>query len=137
MRIRFLDGVLHQDDLRARRALEAVKTMIDEGRRVIIKNVDGKNVTSEAFTNSNNQSQVAQSELEDITIGLARRETDRDMNPSRAPSDEARPAVLITEDRKMRVKANGLKVAAIASSFLSKVIVGARRRSISREPGSS
>lgn len=110
---------------------------IDEGRRVTIKNSNGLNVTEKAFNSSAEQGHIAQgSDLEEITIGLARRETDRDLEKGRVPFEEARPAILITDDRKMRVKANGLKVAAIASSFLSKVIMGARRRSISRGPSS-
>ncbi|KAL9097512.1 MAG: hypothetical protein Q9165_000408 [Trypethelium subeluteriae] len=138
VRLKFLDGVSHPDDTRARAALEAIKISIDEGRRVMIKNVEGVNVTDEAFVSPAHQRHATHLyDLEDITIGLARRETDRDLEKSRAPFEEARPAILITDDRKMRVKANGLRVAAIASSFLSKVITGARRRSVSRGPGSS
>ena len=132
-----MDGVAHPDDSRARDALEAIKVSIDEGRRVMIKNADGLNVTETAFSSSGNHGQASQaSNLEEITIRLARRETDRDLEKKRAPTEEARSAILITEDQTMRVKANGFKVAAIASSFLNKVIMGARRRSISREPGS-
>ena len=138
VRLKFLDGVFAADDSRARDALKAVKTSINEGRRVMIKNAKGVDVTSEAFVSSRTERHDAQaSDLEEITIGLARRETDRDLEQSRAPSDKARPAILVTEDRKMRVKANSLKVAAIASSFLSKVILGARTRSKSRERGIS
>ncbi|KAF2228914.1 hypothetical protein EV356DRAFT_537688 [Viridothelium virens] len=138
VRLKFLDGVSHPDDTRARAALEAIKISIDEGRRVMIKNAEGVNVTDEAFVSCVHQRHATHLyDLEEITIGLARRETDRDLEKSRVPSEEARPAILITDDRKMRVKANGFRVAAIASSFLSKVITGARRRSISRGPGSS
>jgi hypothetical protein len=133
----FLAGVSHGDD-KALNAVRAIKDAVDQGRRVKIKSVDGLDVTDQAFTRpSNGGRRRTQDVVEDITIGIARRESDRSIESSEAPSEKARPAVIVTEDRQMRVKANGLRVAAMASSFLTKLITNARRRSISREISSS
>ncbi|KAI9711969.1 MAG: hypothetical protein M1820_001677 [Bogoriella megaspora] len=133
----FLEGV-SLGDFKAREALHAIKNAIDQGKRVTIKTADGIDVTNQAFSTTSikkplNRSHDLEEFVEEATMKIARRESDRSLEDTRAPSEEARPAILISDDRKTRLKANGFRVAAIAHSFLNRVITQARRRSISRE----
>ncbi|OCK77900.1 hypothetical protein K432DRAFT_406929 [Lepidopterella palustris CBS 459.81] len=109
----------------ANQALDSVRAAVMEKKKVRITTAKGNDVTrnfiaeqiggyiSEDVNNS-----------DDIIIGVARRESDL----NRDAESEAKPAVLVTEDRAMRIKAAAVGVAAIATSMIRKVLITPKRR---------
>jgi hypothetical protein len=75
----------------------------------------------------------------EVIIGVARRESDlnREARGNRSGDHPgAKPAVLVTEDRAMRLKAATVGVAAVATSMIKKVLIAPRRRSdLEEKPG--
>ncbi|KAK5256285.1 hypothetical protein LTR16_003603, partial [Cryomyces antarcticus] len=68
--------------------------------------------------------------IDDVILRIARRESDlmRDEQrwPERMNVGDAKPAMLLTEDRNMRVKATAMGVAAMATSMLRSVLTASR-----------
>ena len=75
----------------------------------------------------------------EVIVGVARIESDLNREARRNRSgvhSGAKPAVLVTEDRAMRLKAATAGVAAVATSMIKKVLIAPRRKSDPEEkPG--
>jgi hypothetical protein len=120
----------------AQAAIESIKTAIDEHKNIQVLTPDGENVTSSTFLSGKapatdpNDGQ----DPEAVLIGVSRRATDlSSQGEAEGSSSEARPAILLTEDRSIRVKARYEGVASLATSMLKKLLTGSlvRRRSLS------
>jgi hypothetical protein len=106
----------------ARDALQSVRTAILDDKTVRIATDSGDDVTQEFL--SENMSGDEQENVrwsEESIIGVARRQSDLNRQPS--GNSEARPAVLVTEDKAMRMKAATAGVAAIATSMVKKWLI--------------
>jgi hypothetical protein len=107
------------DSMLARDALQSVLTAILDDKTV---RIESEEVLSE------NISGAEQDYVKSI-IGVARGQSDLNWkhSGSQLSNSEARPAVLVTEDKAMRIMAAKAGVAAIATSMVKKLLVPSRK----------
>jgi hypothetical protein len=118
------------DGMLARDALQSVRTAILDDKTVRIATDSGDDVTQEFLSeNMSGDEQENVRRSEESIIGVARRQSDLNRQPSgsQQSNSEARPAVLVTEDKAMRMKAATAGVAAIATSMMKKLLVPSRK----------
>jgi len=123
-------------------AIQTIKTAINEHKGVQVLTQDGEDITSSALlagklpvsdTNDNQDPEA-------ILIGVSRRATDlSSQGEPEGKNNQARAAILLTDNRATRVKASYQGVAALATTMLKKVLTGSlgRRRSSSAASSSS
>ena len=124
----------------AQAAIESIKAAIDEKKNIQVLTADGEDITSpnllagNAPTSNPNDNQ----DSEEVLIGVSRRATDlSSQGETEGSSSQVRPAILLTEDRSIRVKASYQGVAALATSVLKKLLTGSLRRRRSSSAASS
>jgi protein SMG6 len=126
-------------------ALRAIKSAIDLGRDITIVTSKGNNVTRQGnFFKEQIESYdgEGQRNLDEIIIQTTKQQAQlkRGIHQSadgdaRGGDGRAKPAVLVTEDRAMRVKASAYGVAAVAASMVRRVIVPPRKRDSREDSG--
>jgi hypothetical protein len=137
-------SLLQADSADAKQALKSVQEAVDKNKDVRIMNASGVDTTQTNLGKS--ASPAGTDDPEESIVQVARQASDLRMKGSpKAMSSQTRPAMILTEDRLMRVRAARDKVAAIAPSMFKKILTaGTRRRSSaseasvdgSRQPGS-
>ena len=127
-------GIAAQD------ALNSTRAAIIEEKKVRIATTTGSDITHQFVTKQMGDyvTEGGRNSVE-VIIGVARRESDlnREARGNRSGDHPgAKPAVLVTEDRAMRLKAATVGVAAIATSMIKKVLIAPRRKSdLEEKPG--
>jgi len=120
------------DSAHAQDALQTVRKAILENKNVRIATEKGNDVTDLFISEkmgSDDPEDLRRSE--DSIISIVRRESDLNRQFSgkqMGNHSEARPAVLVTEDKAMRIKAATAGVAAIATSMIKKVLIAPRKK---------
>jgi len=124
----------------AQAAIENIKAAIDEHKNVRVLTPDGQDVTSQTILTGKapasdpNENQ----DPEAVLIGVSRRATDlSSQGEPEGSNSQAKPAILLTEDRTIRVKASSQGVAALATSVLKNLLTGSLRRRRSSSAASS
>jgi|SRR6266480_1029494 len=124
----------------AQAAIKNIKAAIDEHKNVQILTPDGKDITSQTILTGKapasdpNDNQ----DPEAVLIGVSRRATDlSSQGEPEGSNSQARPAILLTEDRTIRFKASCQGVAALATSVLKNLLTGSLRRRRSSSAASS
>ncbi|TKA59490.1 hypothetical protein B0A49_12267 [Cryomyces minteri] len=117
----------------AKDALNTLNTVISNGKNVRVVTAEGTDVTGQVFYKehlSQYNTPGGPQNTDDVILRTARRESDliRDGQrwPERTNVGGAKPAMLLTEDRNMRVKATTMGVASIATSMLRSVLTASR-----------
>jgi len=124
----------------AQAAIESIKAAIDECQNIQVLTPEGENVTSRTLlagkvpASDPNDDQ----DPEEVLIGVSRRATDLSSQGEHEGNiSQARPAILLTEDRSIRVKASLQGVAALATSMLRNLLTGSLGRKRSSSVASS
>ena len=123
----------------AARALDAIKSAIEEKKDVAIVTSKGSIVTNQGLfykEQLENYEVEGRRTLDDVIIDITKQQAElkrakrSSLEASLEPpiNDKAKPAVLLTEDRAMRVKASAHGVAAVAASMVRRVIAPRRKR---------
>ena len=124
----------------AQNALDSTRAAIIEEKKVRITTTTGSDITHQFMAKQMGDylTEGGRNSVE-VIIGVARRESDlnREAQGNRSGDHPgAKPAVLVTEDRAMRLKAATVGVAAVATSMIKKVLIAPRRKSDPEEkPG--
>ncbi|KAI9779925.1 MAG: hypothetical protein M1839_007081 [Geoglossum umbratile] len=129
----------------AARALDAIKSAIEEKKDVAIVTSKGNVVTNQGLfykEQLENYETEGRRTLDDIIIDVTKQQAQ--LTRARRPSveaslehpitDEAKSAVLVTEDRAMRLKASAYGVASVAASMVRRVIAPHRKRDSDKDP---
>jgi predicted ribonuclease YlaK len=123
----------------ATRALATIKSAIEDKKDIAIVTSKGNVVTNQGLfykEQLENYEAEGRRTLDDIIIDITRqqaelkraRRSSLESSLEHPINDEAKPAVLVTEDRAMRLKASAYGVAAVAASMVRRVITPRRKR---------
>lgn len=85
----------------------------------------GDNITAALFEDASVSSTDQGKDHEDIILQVARSQSDL----NRRADKDAKPAIIITDDRMLRLKAKAQGIAAVATSFVSSILSAPRRLS--------
>jgi hypothetical protein len=126
-------SLLQTDSIDAKQALKSVQEAVNKNKDVRIMNASGEDTTQTNLGKTSTPTEADDSE--ESIVQVARQASDLRMKGSpKAVSSQTRPAMILTEDRLMRVRAARDKVAAIAPSMFKKILTaGTRRRSSASE----
>jgi hypothetical protein len=123
-----------QDDSQAaQQAVENVREAYATKKNVRILTTSGLDVTQQKLDRVTSPGQESLPETiddpEEVLIQVVRRATDLSIKEHpKDPSSQARPAILLTEDKLTRIRAGRDKMAAIAPSMMRRIFTGSRRR---------
>ena len=117
-------------------AIQNIKTAIQEERNIRVLADNGGDITGTAFSDRElaKEEPGSKGDKEDVLITVTRVASDLSTGGKSMGLDkQAKPALLITESRTMRIRAKYQGVATIATSMLRSILLASisRRRSLS------
>ena len=124
----------------ARKALDSIRAALDERKDIKILTPEGNDVTQKMLSVDNTafSEEDRQRDAEEIVIGVARRASDLSSSQRAAqPNGTAKPAILITEQKSTRLKANYQDIAAMSTSRVRTILQAILRRRRSSSSASS
>jgi hypothetical protein len=113
----------------AQQALKSIQEAVNTNKDVRILTASGLDKTQDELDKTD--SSEGADDLENNIVKVARQASDLRMKGTpKDPSNQARSAMILTEDRLTRVRAARDHLAAIAPSMFKRILTGSRRKSL-------